>query len=428
MKISQSIQDCLLKIVENQQYVKDILDSIFKKGGKVLLVGGAVRDLLLKKKIEDLDFEVYGLSIEELENILESFGPVSFFGKSFGVLRLHALNVDWSLPRLDSSGRHPKVEYDPYMSFEKAFARRDVTINAMGIDMHSFEIIDPYNGQNDLKNKLLKSPDLDFFVQDPLRLLRVMQFVGRFDMQVDSNLTSFCKTMDMSDVSLERVEQEFIKLFLKSKYPSQGLKWLCEIDRFHEFLPGIDPNNNLWTTIDRAAAQNYDNDEEKLLIIWAVVSSFLLKEETVFTRPTTTHKKTVVYFMKRFTRKRLLIDGVALLTYFSNIKESFNDNQIKWIALWLAPHLSIYLLTRVIAIIKSDKIADQLLVQAKKQGVDRHPEVPILTGKDFLNVTEGKLIGELLKKAYELQINDSIRDKDRLKQLVSDLFVLQEKL
>ena len=109
MKVSNAIQVCVSKIVKNQRFVKDIFTSIFQQGGKVILVGGAVRDLFLEKEIKDLDFEVYGLSLEQLQKTLQQHGVVSLVGKSFGVLRLHGLDIDWSLPRKDSSGRHPVV-------------------------------------------------------------------------------------------------------------------------------------------------------------------------------------------------------------------------------------------------------------------------------------------------------------------------------
>ena len=275
MKVSNVISFRVSKIIQNKRFVKDILNSIIHQSGRALLVGGAVRDLFLDLSVKDLDFEVYGLSLEQLQKILEQYGVVSLVGKSFGVLRLHGLDVDWSLPRKDSSGRHPVVEYDPNMSYKQAFARRDLTINAMGIDMESFDIIDLYGGMQDLENKILRATDLDFFIQDPLRLLRVMQFAGRFEMCVDEQLSTLCAGMDMSKVSQERIEQEFLKLFLQSKRPSLGLQWLVEIGKFNEFLPDVIACDNLWKVLDNAVIQSYDSDQEKISVMWAVIASFL---------------------------------------------------------------------------------------------------------------------------------------------------------
>src|SRR5580698_9381855 len=107
MKVSDAISLRVSKIIQNDQLVKRILNSIDQMSGRALLVGGAVRDIFLDLPVKDLDFEVYGLSLEQLQSVLEQYGPVSLIGKSFGVLRVHGLDVDWSLPRKDSSGRHP---------------------------------------------------------------------------------------------------------------------------------------------------------------------------------------------------------------------------------------------------------------------------------------------------------------------------------
>ena len=239
-KISKKMQDELVACIDNYRPLKDIVQEISKARGRALLVGGAVRDLFLEIAIKDLDIEVYGLSLEKLEEILAKFGPVSLVGKSFGVYRSHRLDADFSVPRKDSVGRKPTVDIDPFMSFEDAFSRRDLTINAMGIDLVSYELIDPFEGLADLKNKILAAPDITKFTEDPLRFYRVMQFIGRFEMYPDKELNDICKKMDISQVSTERISAEFEKLFLKSRRPSLGIRWLKDIGRLQEVLPQVE--------------------------------------------------------------------------------------------------------------------------------------------------------------------------------------------
>ena len=155
------------------------------------------------------------------------------------MFRLHGLDVDWSLPRADSSGRKPQVYIDPFMSFKEAFRRRDLTINAMGIDILSGELIDPFGGRSDLDDKLLRTPDVRLFIQDPLRFFRVMQFISRFEMIPDDKLIDVCKTMDISNISRERIEVEFEKMLLQSHLPSRGIRWIQVIDRLSEVLPEL---------------------------------------------------------------------------------------------------------------------------------------------------------------------------------------------
>lgn len=420
MKVSAPVLLRVSKIVQKKRFVKDILKSIVQSSGTALLVGGAVRDVFLNLPVKDLDFEVYGLTLEQLQSILELYGPVSLIGKSFGVLRVHGLDVDWSLPRKDSSGRHPIVSYDPQMSYEQAFIRRDVTVNAMGIDMESFDLIDPFGGMQDLEHKILRSPDLQFFGQDPLRLLRVMQFAARFGMQVDDNLSQLCATMDMSSVSIERIEQEFAKLFLQATCPSIGLKWLVKIGKFNEFLAGVQVCDLLWTTIDHAAVQIYRSEQEKLLMIWAVVMTFLVyNEQYNFMALSLQDYKSVVQAMRLLSRHDQLIYQVAKLVNYAGMNfENITDANIKWLAVWLAPELSIRFVSECIALRYSQTISEFLLQRAVELGVADHPESPLLTGKDFLDVAVGIQIGLLVKQAYQLQIDQNIKNRDVLKTII----------
>jgi tRNA nucleotidyltransferase (CCA-adding enzyme) len=162
-------------VFKTHPLLERIVKDLQNVGAVPLLVGGAVRDFFLGLETKDFDIEVYRISAEELQKILEKYGPVSLVGKSFGVFKLHTINVDWSLPRKDSFGRKPDVIIDQNLSFHEAFIRRDLTINAMGINLISGELIDPFNGKNDLEAKVLRAPDKDFFIQDPLRFYRIIQ-------------------------------------------------------------------------------------------------------------------------------------------------------------------------------------------------------------------------------------------------------------
>jgi len=420
MKVSNAISFRVSKIIQNKRFVKDILNSIVKSSGRALLVGGAVRDLFLDIPIQDLDFEVYGLTLEQLQTILEQHGPVSLMGKSFGVLRVHGLDVDWSLPRTDSSGRHPVVAYDPNMRYEQAFIRRDLTINAMGLDMQTFELIDPFGGLQDLQRKILRAPDLDFFGQDPLRLVRVMQFAGRFGMQIDEKLSQLCSVMDISQVSHERIEQEFAKLFLQARKPAIGLQWLMSIGKFQELLPGVVADQLLWSKINFAANLTFHDDQEKLMMMWAIVASCLpQKNDQKFEQ--LHHKDLVpkINFMQSITRHDELITQVAkLVSYGQIIPEKLTNVQVKWFAVWLAPELSIRQVSQFLLIRYDVQRATDCAEQAARCGVLDAPLVALLTGKDLLDVAQGVELGKLVKRAYKMQIDQGLTDRLVLKKLV----------
>ena len=423
MKVSNSMQVNVSKIVKKQRFVKDIFASIFNVGGKVLLVGGAVRDLLLEKSCKDLDFEVYGVSLDQLEQILHQYGPVSLIGKSFGVLRLHGIDIDWSLPRKDSSGRHPIVAYDPLMSYKQAFIRRDLTINAMGIDMQTFELVDLYGGLQDLTDKVLRAPDLEFFAQDPLRLLRVMQFAGRFEMSVDPKLSQLCMSMDMSTISHERIEQEFSKLFLQAQRPSIGLQWLLFIHRFHDFFTGVDLNAKLIAMIDQAAQQNYRSEQEKLAVIFSLLvsssSTCGANNKVECTQINSSDKKPVMHYMKQLTQSKKLSEMVAdIILYEQFIVTHVTDAQLKWIAFWLGSNCSLRLVLHYAAFKKDQKDVHAIFMRAEKLGILDGFIEPLLTGKDFLDFAQGPQLGILVKKAYQIQIDQGLVDRSALKSLI----------
>ncbi|MCF6340703.1 MAG: CCA tRNA nucleotidyltransferase [Sulfurimonas sp.] len=222
------------------KYPKE-LDKIFNKlqnySSKIIIVGGFVRDSLLNTGSKDIDIEVYGIkSFERLEDILKEFGNISSVGKSFGVCKLIFKNydLDFSLPRSDNKThaghRGFEVTIDPNLDFKTATSRRDFTINSIGYDVINKELLDPFNGVADLKNKILKAVDEKSFIQDPLRVLRAAGFCARFELNIDNNLLILCKKMVyknmLNELPKERIFGEIQKLFLKAKKPSIGFKLL----------------------------------------------------------------------------------------------------------------------------------------------------------------------------------------------------------
>lgn len=416
------IQICIAKIIQHNKQLKNIFEEIYQQGGRVLLVGGAVRDCLMGCIGSDLDFEVYHLNFEQLQDILQKFGKVSFVGKSFGVLRLHNLNADWSIPRSDSYGRKPDVTLNPNMNFKDAFRRRDITINAMGIDAHSFELIDPYNGIIDLQNKIIKSPDLAFFVQDPLRLFRVMQFAARFEMNVDQSLNQVCETMDISGISPERIWQEFAKLFLKSQKPSLGFKWLAKIKRLDEIFPGILFDQDLYDSLDCLTSQDGILPELKLIGLWA----FLMQKNTgsVISNLSAQEKISSVQFrfftdfLKKYIASHDQIYRVALvswyLRYIPLVVQDGKDLIYKKLASFLGSDMSLQQLSDIAVCWYDQEIVEKFIHQARHAKVLYQPIEPLLTGKDMMSYAQGKELGELLKRAYEIQLEKSVHDKQQL--------------
>jgi tRNA nucleotidyltransferase (CCA-adding enzyme) len=219
-----------------------LASSIREEGGQALLVGGCVRDMLMGTQPKDWDLEVYGIDPVRLREILDRFGSVNVAGEAFTVYKL-GRDLDVSLPRRErKSGRGHRafvIEGDPAMTIEAATSRRDFTVNAILQDPLTEEIIDPFNGQEDIKQGILRAVSLDTFVEDSLRVLRAAQFAARFEFDIDPATASLCRSMDLSDLPKERVWGEMEKLFLEAERPSIGIEWLRALRVSEQLFPEI---------------------------------------------------------------------------------------------------------------------------------------------------------------------------------------------
>jgi len=220
----------------NAIFTKDltaIFNAINRSGGNPLLVGGAVRDFILGIPPKDLDVEVYNLPADTLVSILEGFGKVDLVGKSFGVIKLtlpSGEDFDFSLPRRENKTgaghRGFMVAADPGMTPREAAARRDFTWNALAMTPQG-EIMDFFGGVSDLHIKVIRHTS-EHFAEDPLRVLRGMNFAARFDMRVADETSELCRSLMKEAASLprERVAAEWKKVVHKGKYPFAGLRFL----------------------------------------------------------------------------------------------------------------------------------------------------------------------------------------------------------
>ncbi|MBM4337145.1 MAG: hypothetical protein FJ108_14770 [Deltaproteobacteria bacterium] len=133
--------------------IVEVARAVAAAGGRALLVGGYVRDRVRGIESGEVDMEIYGLELGPLERLLARFGEVIAIGRAFGVLQVKGLGVDFALPRLDSkTGAGHKgfeVRCDPGLDFATAARRRDLTINSMGLDPLTGELLDPHGGVRD---------------------------------------------------------------------------------------------------------------------------------------------------------------------------------------------------------------------------------------------------------------------------------------
>lgn len=209
-----------LIIVEPSVYA--IMKELSGKGHQALIIGGAVRDALLGIEPKDIDVEVYKISYSDLSDFLAKFGKVDLVGKTFGVIKFHPrgseMSYDFSVPRKENKigiGHTSfAVTFDENTTIADAGERRDFTFNAIGYDPIENKIYDYFGGLKDLGNKVIRHTS-KAFSEDPLRILRAMQFQARFDFTIHPDtialIREMLKTNDFNDLSKERIYEEWMK-------------------------------------------------------------------------------------------------------------------------------------------------------------------------------------------------------------------------
>jgi tRNA nucleotidyltransferase (CCA-adding enzyme) len=214
--------------------------------GRAFLVGGCVRDALLGLPHgKDFDVEVFGTDWESLLRALSRWGRTDLVGRSFGVVKLATNSghlYDFTVPRKDSKiapgHKGFTVEFDPEITPREAAGRRDFTINSIMYDPRAGQVIDFFGGVADLEKRVLRHTSAAF-VEDPLRVLRGMQFAGRFDLRAAAETIALSRQIKGGyvELALERVREEWFKWAQLSTKPSAGLRFLFDtewVDHFPE--------------------------------------------------------------------------------------------------------------------------------------------------------------------------------------------------
>jgi len=220
-----------------------------KIGLETYVVGGYVRDLLLKRPSKDIDFVCIGSGIRLAEAAAKHFGPgvsVNVF-RNFGTaqFRVNDLDIEFVGARKESyrnDSRKPVVEDGTLEDDQK---RRDFSINAMAISINEKtfgELIDPFSGVADLKKKIIRTPlnpDITFS-DDPLRMMRAVRFASQLDFDIESDtFSSLTRQADrLKIISQERITEELNKIVM-SKVPSYGFKLLFHSKLLHQFFPEL---------------------------------------------------------------------------------------------------------------------------------------------------------------------------------------------
>lgn len=282
------------KTLSDEELARAIARAVADRGGSTYYVGGYVRDQILGRPSKDVDIEVHGIPVADLEGLLADFGELSAIGASFGVYNLKGHALDICVPRREDVARGGKGELaeaaDPFIGIYRAALRRDLTMNALYQDVLTGEVIDHFGGQTDLAAGVIRHVDDETFAQDPLRVLRVAQFAARFGMTVAPETIALCARLDLAGLPSERVLEELRKALTKAECPSVFFESLWAMEQLDPWFaevkalkglpqnPEWHPEGDVWThtmlVVDAAASLRSQAHEPFAFVLSALCHDF----------------------------------------------------------------------------------------------------------------------------------------------------------
>ena len=461
--------------------VRTVAERVKAAGGRALLVGGCVRDRLLAERKasrapgcdggensrgcgipsapKDFDIEVYGLAPDRLRSVLAQAFDLDLVGASFGVIKLHGHDIDVALPRretkLGEGHRAFEMEYDPNLPIEEASARRDFTLNAIYMDPLTGEVIDPWNGRADLEKGILRHVS-DHFREDPLRVLRGMQFVARFDLTAAPETIEVCRSMTPEGLAQERLMGEWSKLLVQGRMISKGLEFLRAVGwvKYYpelaaligcEQAPEWHPEGDVWNHTlccldafaeerDRLRESRTTNHDEDLIVGLAVLCHDFGKPLCSRYDPVRKRIRSLGHdeagveptlsFLRRLTNEERLFREVPPLVRmhmrpFAMWRDKSSDGAIRRLA---AKVVRIDRLCRVAAAddagrppFPRDPISYRWLAeQARRLEVEAAAPKPIVMGRHLvkLGLRPGPAFRRLLDQCFEAQLDGVFSDLD----------------
>ena len=336
MKISRFNQYISESVIDKKLPVsKEIreLSELFKQNGKRLyIVGGWVRDHLMGKSPHDIDLATDSLPDDTLEFLGDKYS-VDLVGKAFGViiLKVGGEDVEIASFRTDGDGRKPEVTLG--VTIEEDVSRRDLTISALFYDIENDNIVDLVGGINDINNKVIRmvGDPLDRINEDQLRVLRVARFASRYGFEIDDKTAkAIQKNSDLSEISKERIVEEFLKVFEKNPSLKPFLDIITKFGIWNQIFGDFKINTNV---VETSSVSLYlsnllkDNDSKDLEVLTEVFKwSSDIKDSVKFLVSLKDFKPELLN--KYFTeKKRIKMDNETILE-FLNLSEISNKEMV----------------------------------------------------------------------------------------------------
>ncbi|MBS1520068.1 MAG: HD domain-containing protein [Bacteroidetes bacterium] len=286
-----------------KQHLKHPLFSIVsgiaaEQNVQAYVIGGFVRDLLLNRPSKDIDIVIIGNGIEFAEKVAQKLKVKLSVFKNFGtaMLKYKDIEVEFVGARKESYRAHSRKPIVENGTLDDDQKRRDFTINALAIALHPDqfgELLDPFGGVKDMKQKLIKTPldPVETFSDDPLRMLRAIRFASQLNFTIDPIAIEAIKqnAERISIISQERITEELNKIILSVK-PSVGFIYLFDTGLLHKIFPlmanlyGVDyidgkgHKDNFYHTLQ--VLDNISTTTDDLWLRWAAILHDIAKPAT----------------------------------------------------------------------------------------------------------------------------------------------------
>jgi len=282
----------VINTLKTHKYPKEVLfviRKIMENGYEAYLVGGAIRDIILKNEIYDYDITTNAYP----EMIISLFDRVIETGIKHGTVTVAISKFDIEVTTYRKDGEYKDFRRPETIEYSKTInedlKRRDFTINALAYNPVNNDFIDMFNGVNDLKNKeivAINNP-VDRFNEDALRMMRAIRFAVKLNFKIKNDVFSSINLLNkhIKNVSMERINDEFTKILL-SDYPSIGIRLLDESGLLQHFIPelikckGVKQNKYHIYDVYEHILHAVDNSKKDLIIRLSVLFHDIAKPNT----------------------------------------------------------------------------------------------------------------------------------------------------
>lgn len=408
---------------------------------KFFLVGGAIRDLLLKRNVYDFDFVVQNLSSTKLESWLKKNGTVDFVGKTFGVYKFipngfdphRFVAIDIALPRTEHSTKESvggtkdfSIDCNPDLPIEQDLERRDFTINAMAYDLRSKILLDPFGGMEDLKQKRLRSVGnpSDRFLEDLTRIVRGIRFACELNFTIESETLDaimhygprLIQTKDVGDVKIPIVARELIGKELIKGFrgnPKTMISLLVESQIISVLFPIVSKHLSIESTyLDPIFQLKPRQSELAIALLLRCCSEQEIRQ---------------IYFeiglqtIPLKLRGHVEIDDIIWIT--KKLQQTIRTQDVQFMRAsqfekWFMNERGIQL-TEAISLLKNNDVV--YLIKKRKSEIcerwiceESEPIPPLLTGEDILaaGIPEGPRVRDYLELLRDQQLDGKLMTRE----------------